>query len=330
MLFAPLMCAKKRKTKMSDPISLLESCWQGRQTKEIKSAFAELKRNLKKETPFAKARAAAPAAPSKSFNILDIVRRTCAAHDFLFLSRQITYHISASADLKRVAGDEGQIEAVVSELLGHIARRAPYGGRIDIQIKESTLRQNPAVEVMFRSADEKAQDKETFLKNLSQTTVEACKGVLTKEGGLLSADLPELAHPSFKILLKTTAAADLQPGDHEVFKYDISIKNIANVRKRFGIKKSESLVAQIEEFVKSLVRHPIDIVTAMRDKGIVTAIYETQKGAAQSVAGRISSRLGSEKFRIGKMEVDLAFGYRLSALSSLPYRRSEEAQKPDR
>lgn len=324
------MCAKKTKKKMwlNDPIAFLESQWPGKPSREIKEAFAALKGILKKEAPKGRERAEA-GAPPKHFNILDVVRRTCATHDFLFLSRQLTYHIAAAAETRRSSGRESQIEAIISELIGHIARRAPRGSQIDIEIKETTLKQNPAVELLFRAADEKTEglDKTAFLKQLSESPIIACKEALLKEGGQFSADLPEPRRPVFKVVLKTIEAERLAAGDHEVFKYDIAIKNITSVRKRFGIKKSQSLVHQIEEFVRLLVRHPIDIVTSMYDRGIITAIYETQKGAAQSVAGRISSRLGAEKFKIGKMQVDLDFGYRLSALPAIPLKRIADTSR---
>jgi hypothetical protein len=158
----------------------------------------------------------------------------------------------------------------------------------------------------------------------------ACREALVKEGGQLFVEVPEPTQTVFRILMPTIEATNAAIGDHKIFKYDIAIKNIANVRKRFGIKKSESLVSQIEGFVRSLVRHPIDIVTAAHDKGTITAIYEIEKGAAQSVASRISARLGSEKFQIGKKAVDLNFSYNLSALPSVPFRHLAEARQMNR
>jgi hypothetical protein len=131
------------------------------------------------------------------------------------------------------------------------------------------------------------------------------------------ADLPKPKQAIFRMILPTSEGAreqDTKP--KQLFKYDISISNYANLRKRFGIKKSQVLVGQIEMYVRALVRHPLDIVTAVREKGTITTIYETPKGAAQSVAGRISQRLGSEEFRIGKKIVALSFKYNLSPLST--------------
>lgn len=314
----------KKKRSKDELIAFLEARWPGKPSKEIKEAFAQLRKTLEGEPPSLRP-AIVKTSPAKSFNILGVVRRACAAHDFLFLSRQISYHIAASADLKEALGNESRIEAVLSELIAYVARRAPYAGRIDIELKETEERQGPQVEVVFKAADEKTGSRGAYLDELfggrgegGSSTIIACKEAVSKEGGQLTADLPEPKRPVFKITLKTLAAREVPVGDHEIFRYDIAIKNMAHVRKRFGIRKSQSLVAQVEEFVRSLVRHPIDIVTAMHDKGIITAIYETQKGAAQSVASRISSRLGTEKFKIGKMEVDLDFKYQLAALPSIP------------
>lgn len=327
----------KKKRSKEDLIAFLESQWPGKRSREIREAFVELKKIAKPDAPAQPLRpVAVKPSPAKSFNILEVVRRTCSAHDFLFLSRQITYHISASADLKPVAGNESQIEAVISELITYVARRAPYNSRIGIELKETVQRQGPAVEVIFKTVDEKIGDIScgTYLEGIfggrgegGSSTIIACKEAIFKEGGQLTADLPEPRRPVFRIILRTIAAAPVPMGDQDIFKYDIAIRNIANVRKRFGIRKSQFLVSQIENFVRSLVRHPIDIVTAMHDKGVITAIYETEKGAAQSVASRISSRLGTEKFQIGKMAVDLDFKYQLSALPSIPLRRTGDGQK---
>jgi len=129
--------------------------------------------------------------------------------------------------------------------------------------------------------------------------------------------MPKPHRPIYNIVLPASEAAASRPAEEsQTFKYNISIANYANVRKRFGIKKSASLLVQIEHYVKSLVRYPIDMVMSVSDKGIITTIYETQKGAAESVASRISQRLGKEDFRIGKRPVELAFKYELSKLTS--------------
>lgn len=319
MLSLPIKDMKKMQTK-DGLIAFLESRWPGRPSKEIKEAFSELKKMLREPPKLSKG------GEAKSFNMLDIVRRTCATHDFYFLSRQITYHISATADMPLVLGNAGQVEAVISEIIGFIARRAPHNGRIDIEVKQAIQRSRPIVEVLFKAIDEKIGDIERaeYIKRLfGEGPILACKEAVAKGGGQLVADLLEPRRPVIRLAFPTIAATPILTSEHEIFRYDISIKNISNVRKRFGIKKSHSLVAQIEGFVRSLVRHPIDIVTATHDKGTITAIYETQKGSAQSVASRISSRLGSEKFMIGKLVVELNFHYRLSALPSVPLRHEE-------
>lgn len=317
-----------RKKTTKELVIFLESNWPGKCPKDVRAAFTELKKTFNEGLP-ARVSASSDKEPSRrTFNLLDVVRRTCAAHDFLFLSRQLTYHVSANAELKPVAANEGHVEAVFSELIGHIVKRAPHGSRMDIALSETTLRHGPAIEAVFRSVDERTaeQSRAEFIDNVfgakTGSSILACKEAIAKEGGVFTADLPEPKKPLFRVALRTIAATNLAAGDNQVFKYEITIRNISNVRKRFGIKKSESLVTQIESFVRSLVRHPIDIVTAMHDKGVVTAIYETQKGAAQSVAGRISARLGSEKFRIGKMEVQLDLKYELTSLPSIPLTRT--------
>ena len=321
----------KKKTSPNDIVSFLKTHWPGRRSKKIEEAFSHLKSAIKKgpEPTKISAQRSRDVVTGKTFNILDAVRNTCASHDFFFLSRQLTYHIAATSDLPHVVGNEAQYEAILSELVGYIAKHSPYASKIDIEIKETTLRRGHGLEITFKGRNEALKDisRDNFSKKLFSGVspevlqLQACKEAIIKEGGRFTVDLPEPKHTLFRVTLPTVTVVSQPSSNQAIFKYDISISNIANVRKRFGIRKSASLVAQVEEFVRSLLRHPIDIVTAVHDKGIITVIYEIQKEAPQSVAGRISARLGSEKFYIGKKEVDLEFRYNLSAIPPAQLRR---------
>lgn len=319
----------RKKTKKGDPLSFLEKKWPGKPTKEVKNAFTELKKLLRHElgTPVVTGKTGVIPAVSytkgRPLDILDLIRRTCAAMDLLFLSRQITYHISASSELPYVFADSDQVQSVLSELLRHVVKRAPHGGRIDISLEEVATRRGKGVEITLGSVDRHISDvsraglmRQLFGEQESggHSSIFTCREVIVKQGGHLSVDMPEPKLVVFKMALPIVLAPEISAGEQQTFKYDIIIQNIASLRKRFGIKKSYGLVSQVENYVRSLVRHPVDIVMAVPDKGIITAIYETHKGAAQSVASRISHRLGSEEFRIGKNVVELSFKYNLSLL----------------
>lgn len=319
----------KKTMKEKNPLSFLEKKWPGKLPKEVKGAFSELKKMLKHEfrepvvTEKAKTGPIRSYAKGKPLDILDLIRRTCAALDLLFLSRQITYHIAASSELSYVFADADQVQSVLSELLRHVVKRAPHGGRIDISMDEVVTRRGRSVEITLGSIDRYISDmtRAGLMRQFfgeqeggSHSSIFTCREVMVKQGGHLSVDMPEPKLVIFKIALPTVVAPEVSAGEQQTFKYDIVIQNIANLRKRFGIKKSHGLVSQVENYVRSLVRHPVDIVMAVPDKGIITAIYETNKGAAQSVASRISHRLGSEEFRIGKNVVEINFKYNLSLL----------------
>jgi len=323
------MCSMRKKMRKDDPLAFLEKKWPGRPTKEVKNAFSELRKVLKHElgepvvTGKTKVSPAATYTRGKPLDILDLIRRTCAAMDLLFLSRQITYHISASSELPYVFADADQVQSVLSELLRHTVKRAPHGGRIDISLEELATRRGRSVEITLGGIDRHIGEmtraglmRQFFGEQESggHSPIFTCREVIVKQGGHLSADMPEPKLVVFKIALPMVLAPEISAGEQQTFKYDIIIQNIASLRKRFGVKKSHGLVSQIENYVRSLVRHPIDIVMAVPDKGIITAIYETHKGAAQSVASRISHRLGSEEFRIGKNVVEINFKYNLSLL----------------
>ncbi len=247
------------------------------------------------------------------------------AQDMLFLSRQVSYHIAAEQLLPHAWGEPDQIALAFTKLINRLVRRSPRGSRIFINLKEFVLRSSPGVEISLSGADKHMGEMEAnaFLQTLFEkqpdenglSSLAECKEIIRRQHGQLWADVPKQNHPTYHIVLPALqeTPAMLQYG-HETFKYDISIINYAMVRKRFGIKKSEHLVEQIEHYVRSLVRYPIDMVMSLSDKGIITTIYETQQGAAESLASRISQRLGKEQFRIGRKPVELSFHYQLSPL----------------
>lgn len=331
------MTARKKKPGKSSPslpkelpddplalINLLEKVWPKPKNKQVSKLFTAIRRSHRKRKPPPKPVAEQPEpAVSRSFNLLDLLRRTFSAHDLLFLRRQITYHIAASSGLPNVVADSDRIQAATASLLEYMATQAPRGSRINVQLKEIALRTGNGMEVIFSGTDQSLRtvDKTSFLQRMYEAETESgmvlvtCRELVSAQGGQMWADLPRPGHHVFHMVLPThEGAVETAAKPNKMYKYDISIANYANVRKRFGIKKSLTLVGQIEMYVRALVRHPIDIVTAVKEKGIITTIYESPKGAAQSVASRISQRLGAEEFRIGKRPVDLLFRYQLTQL----------------
>ena len=259
----------------------------------------------------------------QQLDLLDLLRRTFTAHDLLFLRRRITYHIASSSTLPPVRVDPDRVQAAMISLLEYLATHAPRGSRINVNLDEIKLRSGPGVQISFAGRDDSLRDidKMAFMNRMyeahapSGATLVSCREIISSQGGQMWADLPEPLRPVyFMVLPSSEIAAHARAMPQKMFKYDISINNYANIRKRFGIKKSLMLVGQIEMYVRALVRHPIDIVSAVREKGVITTIYESPSGSAQSVASRISQRLGTEEFHIGKRIVDLNFRYKLSQL----------------
>ncbi|HPQ80625.1 MAG TPA: hypothetical protein PLZ86_02760 [bacterium] len=272
---------------------------------------------------------------ARYFDALELVRRVLMAQDLLFLSRQVTYHVAASADLPSAWADANQIHYVFSKLVEHLVRRAARSSRISISLSSFALRSGPGVEISFASLDRNLaeSDRNAFVAELFQGAPDSlsgvalsdCRQVVMRQHGQLWVDFPKPDRPVYHVVLPVSEeAAAAVPLAQQTFKYDIAISNYADLRKRFGIRKSHSLVSQIEHYVRSLVRYPIDVVLALSDKGVITTIYETQRGTAQTVASRISQRLGSETFRIGKRQVDLAFSYHLSPMSNSNTERARQ------
>ena len=263
------------------------------------------------------------------FDPLDLVRQVLMGSDMLFLGHQVAYHLASESELPKAWVDPDSMGRVLSKLLEHLVKRAPRRSNISMELGIHSLRSGPGVEIRIECTDHYLENIEasTFMATLYSTGIDSVSGVslaelreqMLKMNGRMWVDLPKSDRPVYHIVLPTTeGTAEPPPTDHQTFKYDIQIINYASVRKRFGIRKSLSLIDQIERYVKSLVRYPMDMVISAGEKGVITTIYETQGGGAESVASRISQRLGKEAFHIGRKPVDLSFRYKLSALTVTP------------
>jgi len=259
------------------------------------------------------------------FDPLDLVRKVLIDSDMLFLSRQIAYHMAAASNLPKVFADPEQVRFVLSKLIEHVVKKSARRSSVAMEISTHSLRREPGVEIRMQGTDRltESKDASTLMAALYSPIPDEQSGValarlretLLRMNGRMWVDLPKPSRPLYHMVLPASEqAAEKQTADNQTFKYDIHIMNFANVRKRFGIRKSASLVEQIERYVRSIVRYPMDMVMSLPDKGVVTTIYETQGGAAESLASRISQRLGKEGFRIGRRPVELTFSYKLSAL----------------
>jgi hypothetical protein len=293
-----------------------------------------------------KEKAPAPAWPPPTerrvrVDTLDLVRKVLTSSDMLFLSRQVAYHMSTSGDLPKAWADPERMRYILSRLLEHIVKRAPRRSSVMMELDTHSLRSGPGVELRMMSTDHHLEDVETsaFMARLYSAEPDGVSGIslaelremILKSHGRMWVDLPKPTSPVYHVVIPTNdKAADVPRAEHQTFKYDIQITNYSSVRKRFGIRKSLSIVDQVERFVRSLVRYPMDMVMSAGEKGIVTTIYETQMGGAESISGRISQRLGREAFHIGRRPVELNFRYKLSALTVTPAGSKRTAKKTKR
>lgn len=262
------------------------------------------------------------------FDIMNLIQQVCATHDILFLQKQLHYHISASADLPKVYANPEQILLVLSNLISNAVKYAPRGSDIELNIKEVSLRQGAGVEIIIINSSEEFTERdryhifEKFYKDKSAEAgrvsglgLSICREIIQKSHGQLWVDIPTKGKVAFAFVLP---CAEIKGGEkgavHQTFKYDITVANYEDILSQYGPDKSQGLLVQVEDYVRKLVRYPVDVVTTFEQSGVVSTIYETEEGHASSVATRISQKLGSEHFRIGKKEIDVTFQYRLSTL----------------
>lgn len=261
------------------------------------------------------------------FDIMQQVQQVSATHDILFLQRQLRYHITASADLPKVYANPEQILVVLSNLISNAIKYTPRGSQIEIKVREVSLRQGAGVEVSIVNESEGFSERDRyriFEKFYSTKPQEQAKGegvglaisreIVQHSHGQLWVDIPEKGKVAFTFVIPCAEIKEAKTGNHQTFKYDITISNYPQIQEKFGNDKSFQLLSQVEDYVRRLVRYPIDVVTAFEQSGTISTIYETQEGNASSVAARISHKLGAEAFKIGKNSINVNFQYHLSVL----------------
>ena len=289
----------------------LKEHWQKKSTKSAQ-AFRLLEEALKN--------AEACYRGQREVGILDLVRNVLLQCDKTCLSKQISYHISAASDLPTIFVDPDKITISLKNIVEYIAENTPRGGKFEIKFDGYPLRGQPGIKGTFiiESSSLKHKTEAELLTSAflskENTKITSSRNIITKEGGQLWLEMPKQKHMQLNFVLPSKSS---QKDDvvQEAYRYEVVFTNYPSVRKRFGKKKALYLLGEIERYIKTLVRYPFDMVVATPEKAMVTIIYETPSSAAKSVTSRVSQRLGSEKFQIGKHVVSINFRYNLLPLA---------------
>lgn len=306
---------------LEQAIEKLKKRWPKPPAKEIERLFTQIEANLSTLKTGQKGRA-----KKNSFDFVGLVQQVLKIHDILFLNRHLTYHVTSNSDLPQARGGEEEALTVLTELLDTTARQAAFGSRLDIHIQAETGREGAAIRtrLVYEGNPLSDLDRQHFIeevygapeKETAASGVASAKNILRQVGGQFWLEFPKETCVALTFNWPAAGGAAVgRPSGFATYKYDIWVTEFNRIRQRFGIPKSNKLMTQIESYIRSLVRHPIDIVIAFPDRGMVTAIYGSQEGAASSVAGRISGRLHKESFRIGKKNITPKFRYQLTDLT---------------
>ncbi len=330
----------KTVSKLGHTLAKLKKHWPKPLTKEVAHLFrdAEISLEALKKT----ARVSSKGSKGRNFDFVKLLQQVLKTHDILFLNRHLSYHVLARADLPLAYGSEEEALAVLSALLSASAKHSSFGSKLEIDVQSINLREGAAIQTRLSYEGEALSDLDR------QRLLEAIYGLPEKGGGALSgiadsgiagsdnvgSDIADakniLRHAGGQFWLefpKETQVALIfnwptfeKPKGaalpkYGTYKYDIWVADFGKIRQSYGIDKAKKLVMQIENFARSLVRHPIDIVIAFPEKGMLTAIYESQEGSASSVATRLSQRLSKESFRIGRRSVIPKFRYQMTYLA---------------
>lgn len=314
-------------SKLDTSLKRLKKKWPKPFTQEIRSLFKEAQENLKILRKETNGLAKRPKGGNNFFDFVSLIHPLIKNQDLVFLSRQLSYHIITTDDLPEAFGSGEEAVAVLTELLLAISKQASFGSQLEISLKGMKLREGPAIQVRFdyrgKNITEEQRQKVieeiyglTLGGKLQKKGIAYAKMLLRRVRGQFWLEFPkenQMAIAFYWPAFDTTIAK--LPSVYGTYQCNILLTDYTKIRQRFGIVRARKLVAQIETLIRSLVRVPIDMVIAFPEKGMITTIYESQEGAAATVANRISNRLKKEAFRLGKKNVTPKFHYHLSYLA---------------
>lgn len=322
-------------TVASEGINLLKEYFENHQDVRQRQIFHSIQNSLDRATALLRGileEMKDSSSPKKQtiihFDILHYVQQVCSTHDQLFLQRQLRYRVTASSDMPKVFANPDQIFVVLSNLVSNAIKFAPRGSEIEIRAKEVSLRQGAGVEVNIINESPNFTEKDRYqifekfynAKNgeaggVAGLGLAVCREIVQKAGGQLWVDIPAKGKVSFAFVLPCAeVTTPAKTKSNQTYKYDIAISNYKDLKDKIGSEKLQTILHQIENSVRKLVRYPIDVVAAFETSGVISTIYETQEGFASSIATRISQKLGEEQFKVGKTSVPVTFKYHLSIL----------------
>ena len=320
---------EKKLIKLEETLNHLQTKWPKPLPQEVEKLFHAAKKSIDGlKTNWAKKTGAkkAPNAPKNYFDFVASIHEVLKAHDLLFLSRQLTYHVVTMSDLPQAFGSREEALSILTELLTVGTKQAVFGSKLEIQIKQLPLKEGSFIETRFVYGGrpltdlDRQQMLEAFY-GISETKGDAAglavvKSSLRSLGGQLWIEFPkeDVVALTFYWPAFDTSKLGRQPNTG-TYKYDITLTDYAKIRQRFGVERSKKLVRLLEQFIKSLIRYPVDMVISFPEQGTISAIYESQEGVASSVATRISQRLKKESFRLGSKSVTPSFRYQLTFLA---------------
>ena len=318
---------------VSEGLNLLKDYFDGHKDLKQKQIFNSVQSNMERICALVKGisdgieRNTHPTTATH-FDVLQQIQQVCATHDQMFLQRQLHYRVIASADLPKAFANPDQIFIVISHLISNAIKFAPRATEIGIKVREVPLRQGNGIEVSvvnecpnFTEKD-RYQIFERFYNNAKASESKVAgvglavsREIVQKSGGQLWVGIPSKGKVYFTFVLPCAETIpQAKPRGNQTYKYDITIANFKDLKENLGGEKISLLLQKIEESVRKLVRYPIDVVAAFEMNGIISTIYETNEGNASSVATRISQKLGTEEFKVGKANVPIVFKYHLSVL----------------
>lgn len=241
-------------------------------------------------------------------NPIQVLQTAIACFDAAFLAKQQSYQLIAETPINNVDMDVKHLQVAMKCMIDLALMHSSRKCRLAFIIRENLQATNAfelslALPLKYANVEclrEIQQSKEysAFEKAICRTHG-SCSLIVEHGHLLLSMVCPKAEG---EIIAQAPR-----------YQLTMVVQNYPHIRKSFGEQKSKALLGTIETIVKSLVRIPDDTVQLDADVGQISVIYEAKLGNV-SLSSRISRRLGSEQFRIGKHEVPLQFRYSLAEM----------------
>lgn len=255
-------------------------------------------------------------------DVLHELQQVIQANDAAFLQHHLTHHLRAGKDLPKACAVPEQVRMIAGELLAYLLQVAAKGSTVTMELREVPLKQGAGLECTFTGACPAFSEQDRYrlfeefsgVRNngrpspfvLCRRAIEACHGQLWVE-------IPTKGKVALTFVIPCVRDAALRV-THARVKCDAIVTNYTTLRETYGTVKAATLLQQMEERMRRVIRAPLDAVAAFEPRGIVSTIMDLPSDAVEIVVDRLRVALNHSPFHIGRHPIHVDIDYQLTTL----------------